>query len=116
MMTNRIRGETPVTLGGKEYTLCLTLGALAEIEGGLGVKNLQEMDERLSRPSMGDLMVILCALLRGGGQDVTREDVGAQAINLRDVVRAIESAFHAGLAPGADQAKAEADKAPPGKP
>ena len=62
---NRARGETQVNLGGEAYTLCLTLGALAEIESGLDVKNLTELDQRLSQPGTGDLLVILCALLRG---------------------------------------------------
>ena len=31
-MANAHRGEIEATLGGKPYTLCLTLGALAELE------------------------------------------------------------------------------------
>ncbi len=119
MMTNKIRGEVPVTLGGEEFTLCLTLGALADIESGLGVKNLSEMDERLAQPSMGDLMVILCALLRGGGHDVKLEELAARSINLQEVVRAIESAFRLAMAPegytGSQQADAEDMGSPPGK-
>ena len=114
-MSNSIRGEVQVTLGGDEFTLCLTLGALADIESGLGVKNLHEMDERLNRPSMGDLMVILCALLRGGGHDVSPEELGARAINLRDVVKAIEKAFHTALASDDNRPVAEDEQTPPEK-
>ena len=99
-MTNKMRGEVEVTLGGENHTLCLTLGALAEIESGLGVNNLLEMDERLGRPSTGDLMIILHALLRGGGHDLTREEVEIMPVNLKHVVSGIESAFRLAMAPG----------------
>lgn len=39
-MTNRRRGEVAVELGGKRYTLCLTLGALAELEEAFGAGDL----------------------------------------------------------------------------
>ena len=35
-MANRHRGEIEAELGGQRYTLCLTLGALAEIEHAYG--------------------------------------------------------------------------------
>jgi hypothetical protein len=35
-MPNRCRGEAAVTFGGERYTLCLTLGALAELEDAFG--------------------------------------------------------------------------------
>lgn len=44
---NGARGEARVRLAGKERTLCLTLGALAEIETALGVKGLGGLAERM---------------------------------------------------------------------
>lgn len=89
-MINRIRGEVPLVIEGKTYRLCLTLGALAEIEAGLGLADLSELDARLARPRMADVIVILSALLRGGGQEV---DVAALRLDLRDVGKAIAEAF-----------------------
>jgi len=99
MMTNRVRGEAPVMLGGESFTLCLTLGALAEIESGLDVTSLLELDERLAQLRAGDLILILAALLRGGGHDISRQDLAARPINMHDVVRAIEHAFQMALTP-----------------
>ena len=46
-MANRIRGEVPLELAGQRYTLCLTLGALAELEGALKAGDLVGLAERL---------------------------------------------------------------------
>ena len=40
MMVNGVRGEAVAMLAGAERRLCLTLGALAEIETGLGVAGM----------------------------------------------------------------------------
>ena len=45
-MANRHRGEITAELGGKPYTLCLTLGALAEIEDAYGGEDLIAIAER----------------------------------------------------------------------
>lgn len=66
-MSNRARGEVTIEAGGETHTLCLTLGALAEIEAGLGVSGFAAMAERLKTPSAADLALVLAALLRGGG-------------------------------------------------
>jgi hypothetical protein len=68
-MANRRRGEVPLTLGGRGYTLCLTLGALAELEEALKAGDLVGLAERFAtgRPRTGDLLALLGAALRGGG-------------------------------------------------
>lgn len=65
---NGARGEAAVVLGGQRRRVCLTLGALAEIETGLGVDGLAAVAERMKSLSARDLMVVLTAVLRGGGQ------------------------------------------------
>ena len=47
-MTNRRRGEVALELGGQRYTLCLTLGALAELEDAFGVADLAALGERFA--------------------------------------------------------------------
>ena len=67
----------PLDLGGRRYTLCLTLGALADLEDSLRAGDLAGLAERLvaGRPRTGDLIALLGAALRGGGHDLTDGDV-----------------------------------------
>lgn len=76
-MANRHRGEIAAELDGRQWTLCLTLGALAELEDHFNVPSLTGLAEAFAgRPlSSGDLIAILAAGLKGGGNDLTREDV-----------------------------------------
>ena len=66
-MSNPARGEVTLEAGGETRTLCLTLGALAEIEAALSVAGFAGMAERLKTLSAADLALVLSALMRGGG-------------------------------------------------
>jgi hypothetical protein len=90
-MTNGARGEAAVMLGGERRRVCLTLGALAEIETGLGVDGLAAVAERMKTLSARDLMVVLAAVLRGGGE--TEPDVAA--VDPREAAVAVAQAFAA---------------------
>lgn len=74
---NRHRGEIAARLDGEIRLLCLTLGALAELETAFGVANLAELAERFEsgRLSAGDIIKIVGAGLRGAGNIATDEDV-----------------------------------------
>ncbi|MFN3879226.1 MAG: GTA-gp10 family protein [Brevundimonas sp.] len=85
------RGEAAVTLDGARRRVCLTLGALAEIETGLGVDGLAAVAERMKTLSARDLMVVLAAVLRGGGE--TAVDVAA--VDPREAAVAVAQAFTA---------------------
>ncbi len=85
---NGARGEVAAVLARRERTLCLTLGALAEIETGLGLASVQELAARMRVLSGRDLMVVLAALLRGGGE---RELAGALESAAVDPVEAAEA-------------------------
>lgn len=76
-MANRQRGEISAIIGGEERVLCLTLGALAELETRLGAGDLMGLGERFSegRISARDLIAILGAALRGGGTDLSDDDL-----------------------------------------
>ena len=78
-MANARRGEVAATLAGQRYTLCLTLGALAELESAFGVCDLAALAARFAsgRLSSTDLVRLLGAGLRGGGHPLTDEEVGA---------------------------------------
>jgi hypothetical protein len=79
MSANRRRGEIAAILDGKEYRLCLTLGALAELEAAFEADDLGALVERFStgRLSASDLVKLIGAGMRGGGAMVTDEDVRA---------------------------------------
>lgn len=68
-LANAARGEVVMTLAGAPRRLCLTLGALAEIETGLKLADWRELPARLAQPSAADLALVLAALLKGGGED-----------------------------------------------
>lgn len=76
-MANAHRGEIEATLGGTSYKLCLTLGALAELEHAYGGVDLIALAERFEtgRLSATDAIRIIGAGLRGGGTAVSDEDV-----------------------------------------
>jgi hypothetical protein len=78
-MPNARRGEVGLTLGGARYTLCLTLGALAELESAFAVPDLVALGERFAtgRIASRDLLVLLAVALRGGGHALADEEVAA---------------------------------------
>lgn len=76
-MVNRHRGEISVRLDGEPHTLCLTLGALAELEAAFGESDMLALAERFAtgRISAMDALRIIAAGLRGAGAAVRDEDV-----------------------------------------
>ena len=81
-MPNIHRGEIAAEIGGETRVLCLTLGALAELEARLGAGDLAGLAERFAggKVSARDLTAILGAGLRGGGNAVTDDDLARMAI------------------------------------
>jgi Phage tail tube protein, GTA-gp10 len=79
MMVNARRGEICATLDGKDWRLCLTLGALAELETAFGVGDLVALGDRFStgRLSAKDMIAIITAGLGGAGNGASSEDVSA---------------------------------------
>lgn len=107
-MPNRIRGEAALVTTEGSYRLLLTLGALAEIEDGLGLENLSGVAARLKTVRAADLAVVAAALLRGGGHDLRPADVLGLRCDLGTLVAAVTDAFAAaGLAGGAAEAQGE---------
>jgi hypothetical protein len=78
MMANRRRGEIDAVLDGQSYRLCLTLGALAELEAVYAADDLGALVRRFATGRLAalDLMRVIGAGLRGGGNDVSDEAVG----------------------------------------
>lgn len=77
MSANRIRGEIEAVLDGRPMRLCLTLGALAELETALGTEGLTGLIGRLSegRIRAADMIAVIGAGLRGGGNAISDGDL-----------------------------------------
>jgi hypothetical protein len=93
MSVNGARGETAVVLAGVERRLCLTLGALAEIETALGLESIGALAERMRALSGRDLLVVLAALLRGGGEGELAADLDRASVDPREAAEAVAKAF-----------------------
>lgn len=76
-MANKHRGEIEACLDGKTWKLCLTLGALAELESAFGDDDMLALAQRFEkgRLSANDAVRIIGAGLRGAGNAVTDDDV-----------------------------------------
>jgi hypothetical protein len=100
-MANRHRGEIEAELGGSRYTLCLTLGALAEIEHAYGGEDLLAIAERFEqgRIRASDAIRIIGAGLRGAGHTATDAEVAAMQVDggaagyLRIVAELLKATF-----------------------
>lgn len=90
---NGVRGEVSIRLAGAERRLCLTLGALAEIETSLGVDGLEGLADRMRALSARDLMAVLAALLRGGGEVVLASGLAEAAVDPTEAAEAVVRAF-----------------------
>ena len=81
-MANQHRGEIDAVLDGKTYRLCLTLGALAELEAAFGDADMLALATRFEtgRISATDCQRIIGAGLRGAGHDVSDLAVAAMRV------------------------------------
>ncbi|WP_082352677.1 gene transfer agent family protein [Rhizobium sp. AAP43] len=79
---NRHRGEVEAVIDGERRILCLTLGALAELETAFGADSLSDLAGRFSsgRLKSADLIRVLSCGLRGGGNRVSDADVAGMAV------------------------------------
>ncbi len=98
MSVNGARGEVGLMIGGAERRLCLTLGALAEIETAFGCTELSELNLRMRALSARDLLVVVSALLRGGGEAELAGEVAEADLAPGVAAKAVAEAFSLGLA------------------
>jgi hypothetical protein len=88
---NGARGEVVAVLAGQPRRLCLTLGAIAQLETAFAVDGFSALAERLATLSARDLSVVLAALLRGGGEG----EVDVSDLDFREAAEAVAAAFTA---------------------
>ncbi len=108
-MANLHRGEIEAILDGRTHRLCLTLGALAELEAAFGDEDMLALAERFGRGRLSarDATRLISAGLRGGGLDiaddvVTRMQADGGASGFVDIVsRLLAATFGSAPAPKA---------------
>ena len=123
-MANKRRGEINAELDGKTYTLCLTLGALAELEDAFSAKDMIALTERFAsgRLSAKDAVKIIGAGMRGGGHDVSDADIAAMHIAggakafAEIVVRLLSATFAGDREVEPDPARPTRRRPKPGRP
>ena len=94
---NKARGEVLLRIGERDVRLCLTLGALAELEAAFDVISLAELSERLAHLTAADLIVVLAALAQGGGAPISAAELAAENVDPRAAADAVAQAFIAAL-------------------
>ncbi len=94
-MPNKVRGESEFLAGTERYVMRLTLGALAEMENGLGVSSLSEIADKLKSLGTMDLATVASALMRGAGHDIAPAEVLRLETDLGTLIGAITDAFDA---------------------
>lgn len=97
-----VRGDVTVSLGGQNYRLLLTLGAMAAIEESLKVENIGEAIDRISAQNIKALKAFLQAAADAGGNQLSDD-----AFNGLDY---LEASSAAGALLGAAFGAADADK------
>ena len=115
-MANQHRGEIEALLDGKTYRLCLTLGALAELETAFGGEDMMAVAERFEagRITSRDAIRIIGAGLRGAGADMDDRSVaslraeGGAAGYVDIVARLLTATFGSAGAPQPAQAASAA--------
>ena len=76
-MANPWTGEVAVVVNGENHVCKLTLGALAELESGLGEGSLIDLIRRFEQGGFSgrDVMAVIIAGLRGGGWQGAADDL-----------------------------------------
>ena len=81
-----------ININGEVMKLRLTLGALADIEAAFG-GDVAAMKTRFQNPRIADVLIMLHALLVGGGASLSFEALKASDIDIAEAAGAIARAF-----------------------
>lgn len=92
-LCNKARGEVLLEIDGRARRLCVTLGALAELEAAFDVASLAELGERLGQLTAADLLTVLSALTAGGGEAMSTAELAAACIDAKAAAEAVADAF-----------------------
>ncbi len=119
-MPNPRRGEIAAVVDGRPVVLCLTLGALCELEAAFGVDDLVALADRFSggRLSARDVLRVFACGLRGGGGAMSDAEVAAARIDgglvgAADAVGALLAVTFGAADPRAPAGEGTANRPPP---
>lgn len=95
MTTNAIRGEVKLDVPEVgEFNLCLSLGALAEIETEFQIDDISKIGNKLAKPKSRDIATLVCCMAHGGGhEEVTVDDVMKWRVSLPTLMGAVKQAM-----------------------
>lgn len=94
-LCNKARGEALLEIEGRQVRLCVTLGALAELEAAFDVASMSELGERLAQLTAADLITVVSALSGAGEDRLSPAQVAAARIDARAAAKAVGEAFRA---------------------
>lgn len=94
-LCNKARGEALLEIDGRSVRLCVTLGALAELEAAFEVASLSELGERLACLTACDLITVVSALSGAGEDRLAPAQVAAARIDAKAAAKAVAEAFRA---------------------
>lgn len=95
---NRARGEVLLEVNDTRLRLCVTLGALAELEAAFDVISLAELGERMGHLTAADIITVLAALTSGGGAPMSTAELAAARIDPKAAATAVAEAFQLAFA------------------
>ena len=93
MIVNSKRGEVAINIDGEDYKLCLTLGALAELETLFKAQSLEDLGIKLGAIGANDIIDVILILLKGGGNYLTKAALESANLNVRYVAAKIAECF-----------------------
>jgi hypothetical protein len=94
-LVNGARGEIGLVIDGRQRVLCLTLGALARLETGLGVTGLGGLEQRLRQLCASDMAIVIAALICDEGPPLRADDIIAARMSPTEAAAAIGACFEA---------------------
>lgn len=90
---NAARGEVLLDIDGAPRRLCVTLGALAELEAAFEAGSFAELGERLGQLTANDLIIVIAALCAGGGAPMSAAEIASAQVDPRAAAQAVAEAF-----------------------
>jgi hypothetical protein len=92
---NRARGEATIEVDGKSWKMVLDMRTMAEIEDGLQIDGLHEIEAALARAGSRQMAIVLAALINAGeGREAVKaEDVRRWPVTMTQFSDAVMLAF-----------------------
>ena len=113
-MANRQRGEVDIEIDGKKFSVCMTLGALAELEDVLGVETAGELDKIIAAPTYKQILLMTHTLANFGGKaEISIDEIRHSSLQWKDAWFGVLDAVKASNPTTGDEGK---DESPERKP